>query len=639
MDKKKKILIYSLIALCFVNVLIILTAYAFWQTDKKQTKKNVAASACLKITFEEDASSAIALLDAYPTSDEDGMASSGYNYSVVNTCDHDVAYQIVLESLPTPQDSYIDYHDIKLQYDGGLLYRYDELADEDNDPDANYDIRHTKHLFNSVVSGGATNNHNLKIWLASDASLDNQGKTFSGRVKIYAGDVNINEQDKYAADSCFTTSNYSGGILTITDFDFETCSTNSLVIPSSIDGSPIKGVNILKTDIDSSSYPKIPLNYFFDSLEYLDISNMTSLVYIYGNSFISYKGSNQELIIPDSVTFIGDKAFGHFVGSNLILGQNVETIRFYAFYNYKGENRELIIPSSVRTIGNSAFYAYRGSGLTLSEGISSIGNSTFNKYVGTGKNLVIPNSVSNLGNSAFYNFNGTNLVISDGLDRINGYTFYRYNGSNLLIPPNVQYIDVNAFYNYQGINKSLVIPDKTMEIGYSNINNLDFPFFESHYLSGETDYQMSGYSKISDFGTFYSFNGSDLKLGNDLKTIWLNTFKSYVGSGKDLTIPNSTEKIGSGAFRSFNGNNLTIGDSVQYIGHEAFYSYVGANKTINIPNTITAIGQDAFKSLASSATIVVDKPNLDGLTLGENWYGNAHIKCKNNNQIIDCPNN
>ena len=69
----------------------------------------------------------------------------------------------------------------------------------------------------------------------------------------------------------------------------------------------------------------------------------------------------------------------------------------------------------------------------------------------------------------------------------------------------------------------------------------------------------------------------------------------------------------------------------------AFAGYVGTNKTITIPSTVTTIDNYAFNALDSTATIVVNKPNLDGIELGTNWNGNATVKCKSNNQIIDCP--
>ena len=63
-----------------------------------------------------------------------------------------------------------------------------------------------------------------------------------------------------------------------------------------------------------------------------------------------------DLVIPDSVTFIGDNAFifSPFSGS-LTIGNSVTTIDLYAFYSCTGLTGDLVIPDSVTSIGGNAF--------------------------------------------------------------------------------------------------------------------------------------------------------------------------------------------------------------------------------------------------------------------------------------------
>jgi len=68
-----------------------------------------------------------------------------------------------------------------------------------------------------------------------------------------------------------------------------------------------------------------------------------------------------DLVIPDSVTFIGDNAFifSPFSGS-LTIGNSVTTIDIYAFYSCTGLTGDLVIPDSVTSIGSQAFGSCTG---------------------------------------------------------------------------------------------------------------------------------------------------------------------------------------------------------------------------------------------------------------------------------------
>ena len=88
-----------------------------------------------------------------------------------------------------------------------------------------------------------------------------------------------------------------------------------------------------------------------------------------------------------------------------------------------------------------------------------------------------------------------------------------------------------------------------------------------------------------------------------LESIDQIAFANYVGSGKEMVIPEGAISLGYGTFKRFNGISVTI------------------------PSTITSIGGSAFEAMDSTKTIYVNKPNLSGIELGENWNGNATVKC------------
>ena len=582
-EKKEKKKFYLVLALCILLVLtfILVTSYSYWKVEKKSPVAR-KASACLKINY-RGLSNDINIQDAYPTSDEDGALLDGYDFSIENTCPEAVDYQIVLESIPTTLQSYMDYSNIKVKLDNELIYRYSELVDEEKDSEATYDIRDTKHLKNDVVAGNSTNNHKLRIWLASDAGLEVRGQEFNGRVKIFAGQVNQKEQTKYPADRCFTTYAIASSNGGLSKFDYENCYTNELIIPPVINGK-----NIIRIS-GMSFYDNDSTVQFYRNLGKLDISNMNYLKNIDNRAFFYYVGDGQELIIPSNVETIDGAAFYYYKGKKLVLGDSLKTIRSSAFYSYEEKEEKLIIPDGVTTIGTMAFMGYNGDFLKLGNSIQTIESHAFLAYRGVDHNnvkqeLIIPDSVTTIGSEAFGYFRGSRLILGSGLTTIGDHAFERYPGA---------------------YNQTLVIPDSVTEIGVE---------------------------------AFVAYNSKKIKLGSSLGIIKNGAFTRYSGVDQELEIPDSVQTIGDRAFMNFQGNSLKLGNGVKYIGERAFKELKTPNLTINIPSTIETIGDNAFYSAISSITIIVDKPNLSGLQLGDNWSGNAVVKCKSNGTVIDCPN-
>ena len=146
-----------------------------------------------------------------------------------------------------------------------------------------------------------------------------------------------------------------------------------------------------------------------------------------------------DVVIPDSVTVIGDAAFedqdqittvligdgvvtidsdafeGAHSLTSLTLGRGVATIGADAFYD-TGTLASLVIPDSVISVGNAAF---RGSGITslaLGSGLESIETYGFaNNTIG---NLVLPDSLTMLGSYSFANVGVTSIEFGSWLATI-----------------------------------------------------------------------------------------------------------------------------------------------------------------------------------------------------------------------------
>jgi len=109
----------------------------------------------------------------------------------------------------------------------------------------------------------------------------------------------------------------------------------------------------------------------------------TSCTSIGSGAFFSCYGLVGSLVIPDSVTTIGDYAFsevnGFGMNGTLTIGNSVTSIGNYAFYNCDQLTGSLTIPDSVTSIGIYAFGILLGltGSLTIGNSVTSIGSQAF----------------------------------------------------------------------------------------------------------------------------------------------------------------------------------------------------------------------------------------------------------------------
>ena len=107
------------------------------------------------------------------------------------------------------------------------------------------------------------------------------------------------------------------------------------------------------------------------------------------------------LVIPDSVTNIGDYAFsGCRSLTSLVIPDSVTNIGDYAFEGC-GSLSSLVLPDGVTSIGKCAFRECGSlSSLVLPDGVTNIGGNAFADCKSL-RSVVIPNSVTSIGGGAF----------------------------------------------------------------------------------------------------------------------------------------------------------------------------------------------------------------------------------------------
>ena len=109
----------------------------------------------------------------------------------------------------------------------------------------------------------------------------------------------------------------------------------------------------------------------------------------------------KDLVIPNSVTTIGDYTFYCSSLTSVTIPNSVTSIGERAFYDCS-RLTSVTIPNSVTSIGERAFYGCSGlTSVTIPNSVTSIGKSAFENCYGL-TSITIPNSVTSIGDNAFY---------------------------------------------------------------------------------------------------------------------------------------------------------------------------------------------------------------------------------------------
>ncbi len=172
--------------------------------------------------------------------------------------------------------------------------------------------------------------------------------------------------------------------------------------------------------------------------------------------------SLKSVVIPDSISYIGEYAFDNsglrylHIGSGLTSDDSVQS---YSFSGILDHLRSLTVnsPISISASGlnlRQRRYGYGSYYLTASN-LSELNLSAVTRidsYVFSSsrlESLVIPGSVTSIGYQAFMNAKIDSLVLHEGVETINSEAFMGNQIENLVFPNSVTNIGSSAFYNNQ----------------------------------------------------------------------------------------------------------------------------------------------------------------------------------------------
>ena len=266
------------------------------------------------------------------------------------------------------------------------------------------------------------------------------------------------------------------GTKVICDKAFNWCeSLGEIFIPNSVTSigdSAFSGCHSLQKITIPNSVTSIGNRAFSGchSLQKITIPNSVTSI---GNSAFYECSSLQEISIPNSVKSIGGNPFAscnciikslskHFIVENNVL-YNANKTTLIAFIS---EQETFSIPNSVTSIGDNAFgdcYSLRE--IFIPNSVTNIGNGAFS-HCSSLQEIAIPNSVTRIGDSAFlWCPSLREISIPNSVTNIGNYAFYDCKLlREISIPNSVTSIGDSAFWNCYSLQK-ISIPKSVTSIG------------------------------------------------------------------------------------------------------------------------------------------------------------------------------
>lgn len=203
----------------------------------------------------------------------------------------------------------------------------------------------------------------------------------------------------------------------------------------------------------------------------------------------TYVGTDTELVIPDGVEFICDRAFTNKSIQSVILSDSVKSIGSSAFASTDLETIDL---NQVETIGESAFNGCTNLvSLTIPNTVTSIGG-MLTSDCSSLTNLQLSNSITSIPRNAFYKCTAlTEINIPDSVTEIGRYAFSGCDSlEKIWIPESVVDIEDYAMgYTGSKVSEILTIygySESSAEV-YAAENNISFVAISSETVAGDVN--------------------------------------------------------------------------------------------------------------------------------------------------------
>ncbi len=278
----------------------------------------------------------------------------------------------------------------------------------------------------------------------------------------------------------------------------------------------------------------------------------------------NYRTSIISVVIPDSITIVGERAFANCSSlETVIMGNNIKTIGDYAFY-YCTRLKEIELVESITYIGQYAFaYCVRLESIRFPSQITEISDYVLQNCTSL-TSIELPNGIKSIGNSAFLSCTSlANIEIPSEVEQISAGAFQLCKAlEEIEIPSGVTKIENDTFYGCHALKK-VILPSGITSIGENA--------FRSCILLEGIDIPQN-LTSIGAFAFYSCESLNTITIPNGVEVIELYTF-AYCESLESIEIPRSVTSISMEAFSNCRAlKRIDISSEVAEIGARAFFN-------------------------------------------------------------------
>lgn len=330
------------------------------------------------------------------------------------------------------------------------------------------------------------------------------------------------------------------------------------------------------------------------------------------------------VIIPNSVSSIGEESFSCSSLTSVSLGNSIISIGEYAFYNCS-KLASISLPNSVTTIESAAFCGCSQlTTITIPIAVTKM-KSTFVNC----DNLkeIVWNAKNCQDGSFMVGNNIQNIIFGDSVEIIPASFFKdRTQLTTIKLPESIKKIGNSAFQGCTNLD-SITIGKNVTEIGtdaFKSCSNLKTLTINSPQIAEKTYTQNDNLSKL------FGYQIKKVTLGNDVTSIgdWaffdcalnsvvfgekISSIGQHAFSSTSIgaiVLPNSVVSIGTSAFASSGLYSIKLSDNLQTIEK---YAFSGTKiDSIVIPSSVTSIASSAFTGCSKLKTVTINSNAIVG---------------------------
>ena len=333
------------------------------------------------------------------------------------------------------------------------------------------------------------------------------------------------------------------------------------------------------------------------------IINIPAGLEIEGTVVTDYEGTATEVVIPEGVTEIDDRAFLSSNVQQVKLPSTLENIGEYAFA--QSALTSITIPESVATIGAFAFTKTKSLTDADIQGNPTLGNNVFSE---SGIKSIEMDKVTAISDQCFAS-SSLSSISMDSVESIGQSAFQFTNLTEFTVPDTVERIDPYFLDNIDDLNKLTVSLATLQKTGihtnaFANISSgCDVVLTD---VNTDITLVEGGFSVEDETYTFLRFSITTvLEPSNCTITNQTGGDVSIVANGETITVPNGNAKpVGSAADSDAYLENLTVTADSSVLILDPSFANPSTEYTTNVGNETASVAVMAQPSNSAAAVAI-----------------------------------